>query len=104
MPIGKIGQRRQVVIPKEIFDALGLSLFTLSGFRPYFGDVWRGLVSPVLLYRGDTHGYAVSASLVGTSPPLLRALHVPHRDRCCDLSRGSSRWRTRQPPPSGTRG
>lgn len=24
MPIGKIGQRRQVVIPKEIFDALGL--------------------------------------------------------------------------------
>src|SRR5438105_12335889 len=24
MPIGKIGKRRQVVIPKEIFDALGL--------------------------------------------------------------------------------
>ena len=24
MPIGKIGQRRQVVIPKEIFDALRL--------------------------------------------------------------------------------
>ncbi len=24
MPIGKIGQRRQVVIPKDIFDALGL--------------------------------------------------------------------------------
>jgi AbrB family looped-hinge helix DNA binding protein len=24
MPIGKIGQRRQVVIPKEIFDALGM--------------------------------------------------------------------------------
>jgi len=24
MPIGKIGQRRQIVIPKEIFDALGL--------------------------------------------------------------------------------
>lgn len=24
MPIGKIGQRRQVVIPKVIFDALGL--------------------------------------------------------------------------------
>ena len=24
MPIGKIGQRRQVVIPKAIFDALGL--------------------------------------------------------------------------------
>lgn len=24
MPIGKIGQRRQVVIPKEIFDSLGL--------------------------------------------------------------------------------
>jgi len=24
MPIGKIGQRRQVVIPKEICDALGL--------------------------------------------------------------------------------
>ena len=24
MPIGKVGQRRQVVIPKEIFDALGL--------------------------------------------------------------------------------
>ncbi len=26
MPIGKIGQRRQVVIPKEIFDALGLEI------------------------------------------------------------------------------
>ena len=26
----------------------------------------------------------MSASLVGTPPPLLRALHVPHRDRCCD--------------------
>jgi len=24
MPIGKIGQRRQVVIPKDIFDTLGL--------------------------------------------------------------------------------
>jgi len=73
-------------------------------FRPYFGDVLRGLVSLVLQYRGDTHCYAVSASYVGTPPPLLPALHVPHRDRCCDLSRGSSRWRTRQPPPSGTRG
>ena len=26
MPIGKIGNRRQVVIPKEIFDALGLEI------------------------------------------------------------------------------
>jgi AbrB family looped-hinge helix DNA binding protein len=26
MPIGKIGQRRQVVIPKEIFDDLGLEV------------------------------------------------------------------------------
>jgi len=26
MPIGKIGQRRQVVIPKEIFDELGLEV------------------------------------------------------------------------------
>jgi len=26
MPIGKIGQRRQVVIPKEIFEALGLEI------------------------------------------------------------------------------
>jgi AbrB family looped-hinge helix DNA binding protein len=26
MPIGKIGQRRQVVIPKEIFEALGLEV------------------------------------------------------------------------------
>jgi AbrB family looped-hinge helix DNA binding protein len=24
MPIGKVGQRRQVVIPKDIFEALGL--------------------------------------------------------------------------------
>src|SRR2546430_17653569 len=37
-----------------------------SRFRPYFGDVWRGLVSLVLQYRGDTHCYAVSASYVGT--------------------------------------
>ncbi|TSC68619.1 MAG: hypothetical protein G01um101466_380, partial [Parcubacteria group bacterium Gr01-1014_66] len=26
MPIGKIGQRRQVVIPKDIFDELGLEV------------------------------------------------------------------------------
>src|SRR5262245_17638239 len=26
MPIGKIGQRRQVVIPKEIFEELGLNI------------------------------------------------------------------------------
>ena len=26
MPIGKIGQRRQIVIPKEIFEALGLEI------------------------------------------------------------------------------
>jgi AbrB family looped-hinge helix DNA binding protein len=26
MPIGKIGQRRQIVIPKEIFDGLGLQI------------------------------------------------------------------------------
>jgi AbrB family looped-hinge helix DNA binding protein len=26
MPIGKLGQRRQVVIPKDICDALGLSV------------------------------------------------------------------------------
>ena len=26
MPMGKIGQRRQVVIPKEIFEALGLEI------------------------------------------------------------------------------
>ena len=26
MPISKVGQRRQVVIPKEIFEALGLQL------------------------------------------------------------------------------
>ena len=26
MPVGKIGQRRQVVIPKEIFDELGLQV------------------------------------------------------------------------------
>jgi hypothetical protein len=53
-------------------------------FTPSFGDVWRGLVSPALLYRGDTHGSAVSASHAGTPPPLLPALQAPHRDRCCD--------------------
>jgi AbrB family looped-hinge helix DNA binding protein len=26
MPIGKLGQRRQVVIPKDIYDALGLDV------------------------------------------------------------------------------
>jgi AbrB family looped-hinge helix DNA binding protein len=26
MPIGKLGQRRQIVIPKEICDALGLNV------------------------------------------------------------------------------
>jgi hypothetical protein len=53
-------------------------------FTPYFGDVWRGLVSPVLLCRGDTHCSTVSASHAGTPPPLLPALHMPHRDRCGD--------------------
>src|SRR5215468_12694866 len=54
------------------------------GFTPSFGDVWRGLVSPVLQCQGDTHCYAVSTSHAGTPPPLLPALHVPHRDCCCD--------------------
>jgi len=33
-----------------------------QGFMPTFGDVWRDLVSPVLLYWGDTHCYAASVS------------------------------------------
>src|SRR5262252_2661790 len=56
----------------------------LFGFTPPFGDVGRGLVYPAPLCRGDTHCYTVSISHAGTPPPLLPALHVPHRDCCCD--------------------
>src|SRR5215510_224674 len=73
------------------------------GFLPYFGDVWRGLVSPVLLYRGDTHCYTESASHASTPPPLLPALHVPHHDRCCDAPpEPRDRAIPRPPPQSGT--
>jgi mRNA-degrading endonuclease toxin of MazEF toxin-antitoxin module len=105
------GARFEVVITTRflrpgVFDAQNLVTIPRAKLRftPYFGDVWRGLVSPVLQCPGATHCYAVSTSHVGPPPPLLAALHVPHHDRCCDRSCGSSRWRTRQPPPSGTRG
>jgi hypothetical protein len=53
-------------------------------FLSPFGDVGRSLVYLAPLCRGDTSCYTVSLSHAGTPPPLLPALHVPHRDRCCD--------------------
>jgi hypothetical protein len=88
-----VGRLRYRVVPVEVpimdlppqLDGLRIvHLSDIHRFTPYFGEVLRGLVSPVLLCRGDTHGYAVSACHGGTPPPLLPALHVPHRGRCCD--------------------
>jgi AbrB family looped-hinge helix DNA binding protein len=39
MPIGKLGQRRQVVIPKEICDALGLAMGDFVEVRQVKGTV-----------------------------------------------------------------
>jgi len=73
-----------------------------SGFTPPFGDVGRGLVYLAPLCRGDTPCYTVSLSHAGTPPPLLPALHVPHRDRCCDAPpEPRNRAMTRLPPRSG---
>src|SRR5215813_2828714 len=73
-------------------------------FTPPFGDVVRGLVYPVPLCRGDTHCYTVSISHAGAAPPpRLLALHVPHRDRCCDAPpEPRDRDLPRPPPRSGT--
>ena len=72
------------------------------GFTPPFGDVGRGLVYLAPLCRGDTPCYTVSLSHAGTPPPLLPALHVPHRDRCCDAPpEPRNRAMTRLPPRSG---
>src|SRR5438552_1249684 len=84
-------------------SALFLLIRAKDGFTPPFGDVGRGLVYPVPLCRGDTHCYTVSISHAGTPPPLLPALHVPHRDRCCDAPpEPRNRDIPRPPPRSGT--
>src|SRR4030095_9854932 len=77
-----------------------LSLSELPGFTPYFGDVWRGLVSPVLLYRGDTHGYTVSASHEGMPPPPCLPCTCRTATRCCDAPPGPSRVCPPPPPAS----
>src|SRR5918912_276745 len=60
-----------------------VSLSRLCGFTPYFGDVWSGLVSPVLLYRGDTHGYTVSASHADRPPPPCLPCTCRTATSCC---------------------
>ncbi len=57
MPIGKIGQRRQVVIPKEIFDALGLRTGDFVEVKP---RSMRGLPRGFRICRRD--GYTVPLS------------------------------------------
>jgi hypothetical protein len=71
----------------------------IFGFTPPFGDVGRGLVYPAPLRRGDTHCYTASISHAGTPPPLLPALHVPHRDRCCDAPPEPRNRDIPRPPP-----
>src|SRR4051794_284753 len=90
-------------VPPYPSGGYGCNFSSLLGSGPILvtsGEAWY---LSYFNYRGETHCYAVSASHVGTPPPLLPALHVPQRDCGGDMSRGSSRWRTRQPPPSGTR-
>src|SRR5712691_13541456 len=50
MPIGKIGQRRQVVIPKEIFDALGLQTGDFVEVKQVKGTV---VIKPKMLVDAD---------------------------------------------------
>mgnify|MGYP001608967537 CR=1 FL=1 len=50
MPIGKIGQRRQVVIPKEIFDALGLQIGDFVEVKQVKGTV---VIKPKKLVDAD---------------------------------------------------
>src|SRR6516164_2551655 len=89
-------------IVRGIVHPIGTNLAELLGFTPPFGDVGRGLVYLAPLCRGDTPCYTVSLSHAGTPPPLLPALHVPHRDRCCDAPpEPRNRAITRLPPRSG---
>lgn len=50
IPIGKIGQRRQVVIPKEIFDALGLQTGDFVEVKQVKGTV---IIKPKKLVDAD---------------------------------------------------
>ena len=50
MPVGKIGQRRQVVIPKEIFDALGLQTGDFVEMKQVRGTV---VIKPKKLVDAD---------------------------------------------------
>ena len=50
MPIGKIGQRRQVVIPKKIFDALGLQTGDFVEVKQVKGTV---VIKPKKLVDAD---------------------------------------------------
>lgn len=50
MPIGKLGQRRQVVIPKEICDALGLATGDFVEVRQVKGTV---VIKPKKLVDAD---------------------------------------------------
>ena len=50
MPIGKIGQRRQVVIPKDIFDALGLQTGDFVEVKQVRGTV---VIKPKKLVDAD---------------------------------------------------
>ena len=50
MPIGKIGQRRQVVIPKEIFEVLGLQIGDFVEVKQVKGTV---VIKPKKLVNAD---------------------------------------------------
>src|SRR5262249_62422099 len=69
-----------------------------------FGEVGRGLVSPVLQGQGHRNGNAVSPPPVGPPPPPLPALHVPHRDCCCNAPPELRNRDISRPPPRSGRG
>src|SRR5262245_8497132 len=95
---------KEFVGPQCAYPRFLPSLSELSGFTHPFGDVGRGLVYPVPLCRGATHCYTVSICHAGAAPPpRLLALHVPHRDRCCDAPpEPRDRDLPCPPPRSGT--
>jgi AbrB family looped-hinge helix DNA binding protein len=81
MPISKLGQRRQIVIPKEICDALGLQVGDFVEVRQVKGTV---VIKPKKLVDADDVLTPKEAAIVrkgerqlrqGTSKPWSQIKH-----------------------------
>ena len=91
MPIGKIGQRRQVVIPKDIFDALGLQTGDFVEVQKVKGTV---VIKPKRLVDAEDVLTAEEEAMVRKGEAQLRrGEHVTLEDLEHDLDRSAIKRR-----------